>query len=301
MKISIVICTLSNYTGLEKVLESINKQKILPWEIIVVHGDINDETKRICNEWNNKGLTVIYLKAERSLVIQRNIGINKSTGDIICFFDDDIILDNDYFEGIVKAYKSNEAIGGVQGTITNLSNLKFSRILLSKIFLLEEIYGNGKIKRSGTPSFHKPINEIAEVQVFNGCQMTFRADIIKKIKFDSWYNDYWYGDDFETSFAVSKVYKLLQIPDSRLIHEGNASSERSPKIAFMVGLNYRYIREKYNLYKGFGKIICMWSDIGRILLYIGYMLSKGDGTYLNKWIKGNLKYSKLKKLNNFKN
>jgi len=286
MNISVVICTLNNWQMLDKLLGCISMQNLLPIEIIIVHGDNNPETKSISTKWNKNGLNIVYQSAPRSLVIQRNIGIDIASGEIICFLDDDVVLEQDYFRSILEVYKSDSEVDGVQGTITNNKKPSFIKNAYYELFLLVNTYGNGKLKKSGLPSFHSPTSKPVEVMVFNGCMMSFRANILRNNKFDLFYEKNWWGDDFETSFKIAKTHKLLQIPNARLFHYGNASFGRSAKLAYMQGRNLKYIRKKHGFDKGLNKLLCMWSDTGQLLLYF-ILFFKGEGAdYVMNWIKG---------------
>jgi len=287
MKMSVIICTLNNAKQLDELLFSISDQNVVPKEIIIVHGENDGQTRSVSDYWGSRGLNMVYKRAQRSLVIQRNLGIDSSTGDIICFLDDDVVLESNFFKSLKESYEANDKIGGVQGTITNTMKPSFIKRTYYKIFMLDSIYGYGKLKRSGLPSFHRPTNHTVEVNVFNGCLMSFRSIVLKKYKFDLFFENNWWGDDFETSYNISKEHKLIQIPNARLYHHGNASYSRSAKVAYMRSKNLKYIRKKHGLCRGFNKLFCIWSDLGQVALYFILFL-RGEGIiYLKNWIDGN--------------
>lgn len=293
LTLSVIICTLNNSEGLKCVIECIACQNLIPNEIIIVQGGTNKITSKTVNEWGGK-LNITYIETQKSLVQQRNIGLELAKGDIICFLDDDVILEENYFTSIVKAYKDDikNELGGVQGTILNVPKGKKLKNIFNKLFFLEENSGNGKLKRSGAPSFHPCSQKQVEVEVFNGCLMTFKSNLIKRIKFDDYFEKYWLGDDFEASYSISKHKKLIQIPDAKLHHIGNASFGNSAGTAFMIGRNYPYIRKKYNLDKGIGRIYCIWSDLGRMIFYVYLGIKTMQMDYLKSWIEGRLDYYK---------
>lgn len=284
---SVIICTLNNSLGVKKVLENIECQNIFPNEIIIVQGGINIKTEQIVNQFKER-LNIKYAKMEKSLVKQRNAGLKLAKGDIIFFLDDDVILEPNYFSPILVVYENdaNNEIGGVQGTILNSPKGKKLKNFFNKIFFLEENHGNGKLKKSGSPSFLAFSQSKVGVNVFNGCQMTFRRDIIKEIQFDPFFEKYWLGDDFEASYSISKRKKLIQTPNAKLYHLGNASFINSVNTAFMIGRNYPYIRKKHNLDKGIGIIFCLWSDLGRVIFYFILGIRTMQMDNLIAWIKG---------------
>jgi glycosyltransferase involved in cell wall biosynthesis len=158
---SIVICTLNNLVGLEKCITSITQQTLKPDEIIIVHGTIDREieesiTERIQHILQSNLITLKYIKAIRSLVLQRNIGIDNAGGDVIIFLDDDVILEKDYFYYLLDVYQSkwSESLGGVQGTIIDsLRENPWTPIeVIKKIILYGNMTGSGRLLASGNPS-----------------------------------------------------------------------------------------------------------------------------------------------------
>jgi len=290
MNISVVICTLNNDSQLNSLFQSISVQELKPFEIIVVHGEKNSSTKNLCRSWNNKLSNIRYIQAERSLIVQRNVGLELSNGEIICYLDDDVILEQNYFKPILDTYLSDENIAGVQGTISNDIKLSCFKNFFIIIFLLDDMNGNGKLKKSGLPSFHKKSKFPVEVEVFNGCQMTFRKKILQVNKFDLKLKKYWWGDDFITSYLISKNHKLIQIPDSILYHHGNSSFSRSPKLAFMRGRNLTYLRKNLIRSSFLSKFSYLWSDFGQVIIYLWLILEKNGILHLNNWFLGKIFY-----------
>jgi glycosyltransferase involved in cell wall biosynthesis len=96
-------------------LNSVKKQSLYPDEILIIDGSTNDETKLMLSQ--NIFQNLIYHKVpdnERGLTKQRNYGINRTSPDseVICFLDDDTILEQNYFEEIIKTYSLHpEAFG----------------------------------------------------------------------------------------------------------------------------------------------------------------------------------------------
>ena len=290
MKISVVICTLNNINQLNSLFQSISVQSLKPYEIIVVHGEKDLFTKDLCSSWSNTLLNIRYIQAERSLIVQRNVGLELSNGEIICYLDDDVILEQNYFKPILDTYLSDESIAGVQGTCSNEILQSWFKTFYIKLFLLDDMNGNGKLKKSGLPSFHKKSKFPVEVEVFNGFQMTYRKNVLQINKFDLELKKHWWGDDFITSYLISRNYKLIQIPESKLFHHGNASFSKSPNLAFMRGRNLTYLRKNLIVPSFFSKILFLWSDFGQIIIYFWLMLEKGGVEHLKNWFLGKILY-----------
>ena len=99
-------------------MRSIAEQTVLPAELCVV--DSSDEppgraeVERLCAE---AGIALDYVHpAPRGLTIQRNIGIERTTGDPVFLIDDDVMLAPDVHEEILAEYaRWGSELGGVRG------------------------------------------------------------------------------------------------------------------------------------------------------------------------------------------
>ncbi|MFZ0599555.1 MAG: glycosyltransferase family A protein, partial [Flavobacterium sp.] len=122
LRFSLIVCTYMRPEPLLALLQSVQRQTLYPDEIIIIDGSTNDETKIILteNKFNNLKYFLIS-KEDRGLTKQRNFGISKINHDIeiVCFLDDDTILEPDYFVEIVKTFQNNPDISGVGGIAIN--------------------------------------------------------------------------------------------------------------------------------------------------------------------------------------
>ncbi|HOD11062.1 MAG TPA: glycosyltransferase family A protein, partial [Flavobacterium sp.] len=122
MNFTLIICTYMRPEALCKLLLSVNKQTVLPFEILIIDGSLNSETFAMLkeNSFNNIHYYLVS-KFDRGLTKQRNFGIKKTSKDseIVCFLDDDTILEPNYFEEILKTYSIYPDALGVGGYINN--------------------------------------------------------------------------------------------------------------------------------------------------------------------------------------
>lgn len=102
-------------------LESLTKQTVLPKKVIVVNDNSTDKTSEIISEFSNKynwiktkDISSSTDHTPGSKVIKAfNSGLEMldNSYDVICKFDADIILPDDYLEKIITLFKSDEKIG----------------------------------------------------------------------------------------------------------------------------------------------------------------------------------------------
>jgi GT2 family glycosyltransferase len=108
-----------------QLLQSVQEQTLYPDEILIVDGSVNSETEKLLEE--NKFVNLHYFlvpEEHRGLTRQRNYGIERvgTEMEVVCFLDDDTVLEQHYFEEIIKTFEDNQDISGVGGIAINENN-----------------------------------------------------------------------------------------------------------------------------------------------------------------------------------
>ncbi len=115
MKISIIIPTHNRSEQLEMVLKSIFKlNDKVSFEIIVVDNNSTDNTKAICNSFKN--IKYVFEK-NTAFSKARNTGAINSTGQILLYLDDDVLVNDGSLTSILKVFKENNKCGAIAGKI----------------------------------------------------------------------------------------------------------------------------------------------------------------------------------------
>ncbi|WP_330111442.1 glycosyltransferase family 2 protein [Cetobacterium somerae] len=118
MKISLIIATINRVQEVKELLDSVmnsnyEKNKI---EIIVVDQNIEKDLTEIIAKYTF--LNIKHIKSsEKGLSKNRNIGIEVSTGEIICFPDDDCKFLNDTIFNVIEEFKKNMKLEILMGRI----------------------------------------------------------------------------------------------------------------------------------------------------------------------------------------
>ena len=113
-KISVVIPTKNRASDLWRTLDSLRLQTRRPTEIIVVD---QGSSPALESPDFPISLTYIYAPYISGAAVARNAAMDRATGDIWLFLDDDVILEPEYVEQLVRAYSPE--ITGVSGIFTN--------------------------------------------------------------------------------------------------------------------------------------------------------------------------------------
>ncbi|MBS7231880.1 glycosyltransferase family 2 protein [Flavobacterium psychroterrae] len=246
MQLSLVICTYMRSEPLLKLLQSVQKQTLYPDEILIIDGSTNKETETILNDNKFEKLKYFLVSnEERGLTKQRNFGIAKVNSDIniVCFLDDDTILEENYFEELIKTYIIYPQALGVGGYITN--ETKWEKVGNDYKASINEFYFDGWKRKEGSRfilrkklhldsdcppgflplfshgrsvSFLPPTNKIYEVEQLMGGVSSFRKSVFEKLSFSTYFEGYGLYEDADFTLRVSKTGSLYINTAAKLGH-----------------------------------------------------------------------------------
>lgn len=95
MKFSIIVPVYNVETYLEECIDSVLEQSYQDFELILVDDGSTDSSPTICDRYERQDTRIkVIHKANGGLSSARNAGIEKATGDIICFVDSDDYWNN---------------------------------------------------------------------------------------------------------------------------------------------------------------------------------------------------------------
>ena len=110
MKVSVIIPTFNRVNLLLETIQSFCKQTYTNWEAIVVDDGAVDKTAERVQDIEDKRIK--YFKREKTFkkgpASCRNFGLEKATGDLILFFDDDDIAHPDLLSNVISAFKKEK-------------------------------------------------------------------------------------------------------------------------------------------------------------------------------------------------
>jgi len=113
-KITIVLTTFNRAHFVIEMLQSVKNQTYINWECFIVDDNSTDDTIDVINEFigeDSRFTLIIKPKTElKGLPASRNIGINKSTGNYLVFFDDDDVIHPQLLELCVKEFNQKPKI-----------------------------------------------------------------------------------------------------------------------------------------------------------------------------------------------
>lgn len=251
MNFSLIICTYNRRKAIEILMNSIVNQSIYPNQIVIVDGSLNEETKIYFETTLFKNLDYFLVDASnRGLTKQRNFGIYKvhDTSEIVCFLDDDTILDEHYFSEIIHSYRKFPDAFGVGGYITNevkwIQNSEtykacttcftydgFHRKEDKRFFLRKSLGLDSNVLPGFSPlfshgrslSYLPPSGKIYKVEQLMGGVSSFRKEVLDTHKFSTYFEGYGLYEDAEFTIRVSKFGQLYLNTNAKLEHHHDTS------------------------------------------------------------------------------
>lgn len=186
IKISVIIATLNRFNSLKMALKSIYKDLPSNCEVIVV--DQSKMSANYCNEIKNIYPDILYIcEIKSNLPNARNVGIKNSHGEIILFFDDDVIIHKNCINAHIEAHKDLTSTI-VSGRTIQTGTIKWANIDEVAQINLEDASTNANF------DFKKSFKSI---NFAVGCHFSVKRKLFNKIGL------------FDTAFVGNALYEDL--------------------------------------------------------------------------------------------
>jgi GT2 family glycosyltransferase len=266
LTVSVIIPTKNRAADLARTIETLLQQTIKPLELILVdQSPAPTFARRIPIP-----VVCIHDPTLSGLTAARNASMKVARGDIWLFLDDDVLLEPDFIEEILKAYDAN--VTGVSGIITNYSVPPLRQRLWESVFHFgpfrdqrQSIYRKAEALRDS-----KPI----PVRQFGGGLMSFRASAIRNHRFDSNLTGASPGEDIDFCAGLPKGSVLLITPRARLVHNRSAESRDPTHWISVAAQVSSYMRERH-WKRGIWNNFCYaWLSVGYAALAVYSLLKQ---------------------------
>lgn len=242
--VSIIIPAYNARGVIKEGLDSVLKINYSRFKITVVDDNSQDDTAVfIKNNYTN--IDVFKTRKNLGFAAAVNLGIKKTSGDIIVLLNMDTTVDTKWLRPLVNVLMSDKTIG-----------LVGSKILYPDGKTIQHA---GGILRANGLSVHigkgeldnKQYDYIKDVNYLTGASLGFRRDILKIVGFfDEGYKPLYYEDADFSCRIRKKGYKVLYVPESMLIHKENISTGGlSDTFYYYYHKNrLRFVLKNYNVY-----------------------------------------------------
>lgn len=252
--ISVIVCTHNGSKTIDDTLKSLLKNKGI--EIVVVDDCSTDATADLVKKYKN--IKLITNQTKLGLAQSRNIGIAYSTGEIICFTDDDCIVPDDWTKKIAAVFTRNLQVMGISGKVVGYRK----NSLLQKYYYYSEPLKSLSGKLSVSTSIYyrlcmyiqaqwweKKLESFEKISSVVGANMAFRRSILTE--FNGFNKTILFGgEEEEFCYRIIKSknqYDLRYVPDIYVYHQFDSSIKR-------------FITRNYNYGKGNSRLKKMYPE-----------------------------------------
>lgn len=215
---SIIVPVYNNQDYLDRCIQSIIKQTINNYELILIDDGSTDKSPTICDDYSKKYSNIFTYHINNSGVsTARNIGIEKAKGQYILFLDSDDWIERDTLKKLLTFLEDND-----------VDIVKFLKVKeVGKVSIYDKKLFN-HLEVLNKKEFYKIYKISFNTYYFNNlfC-MVFKSNLVKKLKLDS---NLGYGEDFLFNLAALEMAKKIGFYNEYFYHYIiNANSATSCK------------------------------------------------------------------------
>lgn len=112
-RISVIVPTFRRPQELDRCLEGLARQALPPVEVVVVRRVGDEATRAVLERWTLPGLVVVEV-SEPGVLAAMRAGVERATGDVIAFSDDDVVPGPGWLESLAR-HLDDSTVGGIGG------------------------------------------------------------------------------------------------------------------------------------------------------------------------------------------
>jgi len=252
MKTTVFICTYNRGYLINGTLEAlINNQTRNPNEIIVVNGGGENDCQKTLEKWQKEFLSLKIIQTKnKNLAASRNVGLPHCSGDLILQTDDDARPFPDWIDRIVEAHEKFPEAGVIGGDVIDAS-------------------GNSFLSNIADATTFPHHDATCEVRSVPGVNSSYKRKVIEHIgEYDE---NLFRGEDVDYNWrAIQKGWKILYIPNIKVIHIHRATWKGLFHQHYMYGRAHYLVRKKWpEMYSHYPLVIhSLWHVIKWISSWI---------------------------------
>ena len=302
-----ILVTLVNFNGNKDTLsclDSLDRVKIQDFELsVVVVDNASREIFQTEKEFKNFKLKIIKSDKNLGFAGGQNLGIQyglESGIDYFCVLNNDVILDDNFLNELLRTFKDEKNCGIVSPKIYFAKGHEFhkdryKKSEFGKVFW----YAGGIIDRNNVYTSHRGVDEIdrgqydkvEETDVANGACVIIKREVFEKIGLlDSSFFLYWEDADFSER-AKKAGFKVMYYSGTCMWHKVSASTGGSgsptndyflTRNRFYYSMRYSSLRTKFAVLRDTIRLIFMgrtWQKWGAADAILG---RKGMGQWAKR-------------------
>ena len=238
----VVICTSKRTDSLFKTIRSFEKHLHSPHvRLHVVINGTDEQLKKNLRELVALDFPEAHLlESGNGLASARNFALKATSGEIVTFLDDDVTLEDDFFDNLDSLFERDKNLIGAAPRIKDLygkrpiAKICKSSPWLYRIILNFKLSNYGKVTRWGTNHWFPDVASNPKFcDWLPGCCMSYQRDKIGSLEFNEYLQDgptrgYALGEDVDFSLRAALKGKLL-FNSNDVIEHHQAPSVRDNK------------------------------------------------------------------------
>jgi len=260
----VIIPVRNEAAKIEQCLQAIFSQALKPYEVIVVDGHSTDGTVENARKFPVKVFYEDYYTRAGGC----QVGVENAEGEYIAFTDADCIPDKAWLANLVREF--DDGIAGVGGRYEDTGKDLWTR----SFNLTLGTFASGAKSRSNEKSF------TSNLSVCGANGLCRREDIQKVGGFSVRLSG---AEDLELGHRLSKIGKLLYVPDAVVLHNHSRGFRDSAKQMYRYG-GWRRESRLWDLQAVvplviplvlLSLIVTRWVFLGLLLLYLAIIIVMG--------------------------
>jgi len=279
MRFSVIIPTYNRPAPLSRCLESILKQSLKPAEVLIIDDAALDD--QWLSEWRSRlaadKIDLVYRRKNhdserRGSSESRTIALELAASEIVFIFDDDLILQNEYFSHIMDRWQEHETeenLLGIGGVIINNRARSQAEKIFHRFFGLSSS-SIWDINAIGFQSWDDFIPEVAKGYYVHGGASSYRREATRRLGFTAFGGGRTALEDVDFCWrAKNEAYYFLIEPDAKVFHDHQAGVRESDYlIGYKESYNRRLIFKNNSRHSGLNRLRFGWANFGWILRQI---------------------------------
>jgi len=220
-KIAFVVATKDRPEELRRLWRSLRAQSRVPDEVVVV-----DASERPAPPLGPEGAPPLLRHirtAAASATRQRNLGLDAVRADagLVGFLDDDVVLEGDAVEEMLRFFDTaSPGVGGAAFNMANHPPLEWPFLKRTRLAATLGLYAGrgGSVTASGFQTMIGPVEKTEWTDWLPSGASVWRREVLRRFRFDEWFDGYSYLEDLDFSYRVGRTSKLAVVVAARYLH-----------------------------------------------------------------------------------
>ena len=212
--LSVVVPSKNRPAEIARMLASLRAQATMPLEVIVVDQSATAYALEPFDE-----LVHLHAPALGGLTAARNAGIDRARGNIVLFFDDDVVLLSDCVREVARAFAERPDVIGLQCTIRNPWDGGPPTLYGVSTAIFEHGFFNSRPHRRDADLVPRLIDGLASA---------YRRPLFDTERFDEQLPGYGLAEDWDFTKRAARHGRLIVVPGARVDHLHSSANRHDP-------------------------------------------------------------------------